>query len=150
MKLAEALIRRADIKTHINDVRERLLANAKVQEGEAPTEAPQTLFGELNGLVRQFEQLSTQINRANLATALPDGATITDAIARRDALNLEMGVIKSVIERATGRSERIWHTEVKLVKVVDVAELQRRHDELARARRELDTAIQATNWATEI
>ena len=43
MKLAEALILRADCQKRIAQLKSRLLTNAKVQEGDAPAEPPQEL-----------------------------------------------------------------------------------------------------------
>ncbi len=47
MKLAEALILRADCQKRIAQLKSRLLTNAKVQEGDAPAETPQDLIVEL-------------------------------------------------------------------------------------------------------
>ena len=43
MKLAEALHQRADLQKRLAQLKARLLANAKVQEGEAPAEDPREL-----------------------------------------------------------------------------------------------------------
>ena len=47
MKLAQALSDRANLQTRIEVLRERLVANAKVQEGEAPAEDPAELMAQL-------------------------------------------------------------------------------------------------------
>ncbi len=47
MKLAEALILRADCQKRIAQLKSRLLTNAKVQEGDAPAETPQDLIVEV-------------------------------------------------------------------------------------------------------
>ena len=44
MKLAEALLLRADLQKRIEQIESRLLRNAKVQEGETPAEDPQALL----------------------------------------------------------------------------------------------------------
>lgn len=46
MKLAEALILRADYQKRLAQLRERIKANARVQEGESPAEEPQALIAE--------------------------------------------------------------------------------------------------------
>ena len=48
MKLAEALNLRADLQKRIANLKERLIKNAKVQEGDTPSENPHTLINELN------------------------------------------------------------------------------------------------------
>ncbi|MCD0167601.1 hypothetical protein IHN58_18320, partial [Deinococcus sp. 12RED42] len=44
MKLAEALIERADLQKRAAQLEERLVKNLLVQEGEAPAEDPQALL----------------------------------------------------------------------------------------------------------
>ena len=44
MKLAEALNLRADLQKRIANLRERLIKNAKVQEGDTPSEEPNMLL----------------------------------------------------------------------------------------------------------
>lgn len=43
MKLAEALIVRTDFQKRLEQVKHRLLLNAKFQEGESPSEDPKDL-----------------------------------------------------------------------------------------------------------
>ena len=63
MKLAEALILRADAQKRLQQLRERLNRSAKVQEGEEPAENPQELLAELDRLVADYGRLVKQINR---------------------------------------------------------------------------------------
>ena len=46
MKLAEALIWRADAKKRLEQLKTRLVRVAKVQEGDAPAEDPKALLAE--------------------------------------------------------------------------------------------------------
>lgn len=48
MKLAEALVLRADVQNRTQQVRGRLRLSALVQEGEPPPEDPQALLAELS------------------------------------------------------------------------------------------------------
>ena len=48
------------------------------------------------------------------------------------------------------RQQRYGRAEIRILPTVDVGALRRQADELARERRELDTAIQETNWTTEL
>ena len=57
MKLALALSERADVQSKINDISSRLNRNAKVQEGEKPTEDPAELMREMEDLYEQLEKL---------------------------------------------------------------------------------------------
>src|SRR5260370_22784953 len=86
MKLAEALVVRADLQKRIEQLRARLRQSVLVQEGEQPPEDPSELLAEAARLVDELARLIFRINRANLATTLPNGVSLTEAIARRDAL----------------------------------------------------------------
>ena len=64
MKLAEALIRRADCQKRIAQLKGRLLTNAKVQEGDKPAETPQELIAELERVSAELFDLIKRINKA--------------------------------------------------------------------------------------
>ena len=68
MKLALALSERSDIQSRIRDLSERLNRNAKVQEGEEPTEDPIALMEEMESLYEKLETLITRINHTNNET----------------------------------------------------------------------------------
>ncbi len=92
-----------------------------------------------------------RINRTNLSATLSGGGTtLTDALARRDALTLRYGNLKTLVSTASDRVPRYGRAEIRILPAVEVGPLRRRMDELARERRELDTAIQQANWATDL
>jgi hypothetical protein len=150
MKLSEALALRADTQKRIMQLRERLRASALVQEGETPPEDPQELLAELDRLLGQLRDLVGRINRTNLAARLPNGTSLTDALAARDTLALRAGILEALAEAATNRVNRYSRTEIRMVPTVDVGAVRREADAVARERRELDTAIQGVNWSTEL
>jgi hypothetical protein len=150
MKLAEALILRADAQKRIEQLKQRLLRNAKVQEGDAPAENPRDLLQELEEVAATLTRLIRQINRTNAQTTLADGTTVSDALARRDVLAKQHAVYRDLAATATVEQARYSRSEVKFVSTVDVAAIQRRADDLARQYRELDATIQATNWSADL
>lgn len=150
MRLAEALILRADAQKRLDQLKQRLLRNAKVQEGDAPAENPVDLIAEVDRVATDLTRLIQQINRTNAASALTDGTTVSDALARRDVLARLHAVYRDLAATATVDQTRYSRSEVKFVSTVDVAATQRRADDLARQHRELDAAIQATNWSLDL
>jgi hypothetical protein len=150
MKLAEALILRADAQKRVEQLKQRLLRNAKVQEGDTPAENPRDLIAELDRVVVDLTRLIQQINRTNAATTLADGTNVSDALAHRDALAKQHAVYRDLASTATVDQTRYSRSEVKFVSTVDVAATQRRADDLARQHRELDAAIQAANWTIDL
>ncbi len=150
MKLAEALVLRADVQKRIAQMRERLRQSALVQEGEQPPEDPKELLTELDQLLNQLRDLVARINRTNFQTMLSEGKSLTDALAQRDVLSMRYSIISGLADTASTRIERYGRAEIRRISTVDVAGLRRQLDEVARERRELDTSIQATNWATDL
>jgi len=150
MKLGEALTQRSLLLTRIAQIRERLKASALVQEGETPPEDPDALLDEFDAMAHELQDLIASINRTNLSTQLASGETLTAALARRDVLALRQGVVRQVADVAGERQQRYGRAEIRTLPTVDVGALRRQADELARERRELDTAIQETNWTTEL
>src|SRR2546429_5976017 len=106
MKLAEALVLRADVQKRLEQLRIRLTQSALVQEGEQPPENPQDLLAELDQLLTQFGQLISRINQANLQTRTAKGLTLTEALAQRDVLSQRYSIISDLAETAANRIDR--------------------------------------------
>ena len=150
MKLAEALIQRADHRKRLDQLRERLVRIARVQEGDVPAEDPAVLLVEVERTAAGLTRLIQRINRTNSTTPLDNGRTIADAIAERDTLQLRHTIITSLIQAAITKQDRFTKSEVRFQSTIDVTALQRQADNLAQAYRELDTKIQAANWLVEL
>lgn len=149
MKLAEALILRADCQKKIAQLRQRLSRCVKVQEGEQPPEDPQVLLSELSGAIIQLTTLIQRINRTNANTAFEPG-NLSDALARRDTLAIQRNALQNIVQEAALTHNRYSHSEVKLVSTVNVSDLQRQVDGLAQEYRLLDTQIQSLNWQVDV
>ena len=150
MKLAEALILRADCQKRLHKLKERLIRSSKVQEGEEPPEQPQELIEELDNVINQLADLIQKINRTNSSTILDNNLSISDALAQRDSIQLKRSIYDSVIQTAASRQDRYGRSEIKYLSTVDIAELQTEVDRMARDYRQLDTKIQQANWNTEL
>ncbi len=150
MRLGDALSQRADLQRRIAQLAGRLRASVVVQEGDLPPEDPEELVDLLDELGAQLERLVTQINLTNAATRLPSGETLTSALARRDVLALRQGVLRDAAEAVRETQARYSRSEIRLERRIDVVDLQRALDDLARRRRELDTQIQERNWTTDL
>jgi len=152
MKLAEALALRADAARRVEQLRARIAASARYQEGEAPAEDAAALLTEAGEVLGELESLIRRINRTNAAT-LVEGGTLTDALARRDVLRLRHGVVTSAANAAAGDGQRGFRqlrSELKMIPALPVAELRGQADDLARQLREVDTLIQRTNWEADL
>ncbi len=154
MKLAEALSLRANAARRIEQLRSRIVSNARYQEGEDPAEDAGSLLAEAGEVWRQYETLIRRINRTDAATAIAAHGTLTDALARRDALRLRPYVVTAAADAAAGNSQpgysRQLRSELKMLSALPVAELRAQADELAGELRELDVRIQRSNWEAEL
>jgi hypothetical protein len=150
MKLGEALGNRSDLQKRLAQIAGRLQASAIVQEGDMPPEDPAKLLAELRTMSAELERLITAINLTNAASILPGGETLTAALARRDVVGVRQGVLRSAVDNVTQVQARYSRSEIRLTRQLDVGALRREIDDLARQRRELDTAIQEHNWTTDL
>ena len=150
MKLAEALILRADCQKRFNQLKARLVTNAKIQEGDQPAETPQELIAELGRVSAELLDLIKRLNKTNSATALSTGGTISDALAERDVIALQRAAYAELAQAASINVGRYTRSEVKYISTIDVAAIQKRADELAKNYRDLDARIQELNWQTEL
>ena len=66
MKIAEALALRADLQKRLESLKQRLVKNARIQEGDAPEEDPAELQAELEKSARELTLLIQRINRTNV------------------------------------------------------------------------------------
>lgn len=150
MKLAQALILRADCLKRLEQLKTRLERSALVQQDDTPPENPRLLLEELDRLIAEFVSLVQRINRTNVATQFADGQTLADALAVRDSLLLKRKALSALAESAVIRINRYSGSEVRYMSTVDVAVIQQQMDALSREHRELDARIQATNWQIDL
>ena len=154
MKLAEALAGRADAVRKLNELRTRIEANATYQEGEAPTEDATVLLHEAEATTVVLEALMRRINQTNTIATLADGRTITEALARRDALRLRHSLLVGAADAASGSRMRGYarqlRSELATVAALDVPRLRAQADEVSKELRALDLMVQEANWKVDL
>ncbi len=148
MKLAEALIERKAIKTKMEEIKKRIYQNAQVQEGDEPTELPLQLMEMLYKEVDDFEQLVIKINKTNIETKLDNGMSMMEALTKRDMLRYKHFIYNNLADKATPSTNRYSQREIKFVTTLDIGDIRKKADELAKECRLLDTKIQEANWVT--
>ncbi len=150
MKIADALILRADNQRRLEELKQRLLRVAKVQDGDKPAEDPEALLREIEHASNELESTIQKINSTNSSTQIEGGQSISDALATRDVLRLKFTVYRELAKAAAITQDRYSRSEVKFKATVDVAKIQSQADDLARQHRELDAKVQEVNWLTEL
>jgi hypothetical protein len=150
MKLAEALVNRSDLTRKIAQLKQRLDRVVKVQEGEDPAEQPEALLHELEIAVNEQTILIRAINRTNSSVAFNENWSIADALVERDKMLQLRKLFSDLLEQASITQDRYSRSEVRFQRTVDVAEIQKRIDELSKSYRELDFKIQEKNWTVAL
>ena len=149
MKLAAALLERADLQRRISELGGRLNNNAKVQDGATPFEDPKSLIEELDSDFAQLESLISRINHTNNASMV-EGVSLTDLLAKRDCLKQKISIMRGFLDNASAPVSRYSLKEIMVYSTVDVKELQKTVDALSKELREVDEKIQGANWTIDL
>jgi len=146
MKLAEALLIRADQKKKILSLRERIAKNALVQEGSQPREAVAALIRECFATIAAQQELVLRIDVANTGGKLADGRALPQALAERDVLKQQHATLKQAVDAAQKDVSHYSAREIKWLAQIDVATTQKQMEDLAIKIRDLNIKIQEANW----
>jgi len=149
MKLAEALLTRADLQKKIAQLKTRMIQNVKVMDGEEPAESVAELLAEFCEASFALATLIIRIVKTNAHTPFDEG-TIIDTIVWRDFLGAKIKVYRELYEAAVNKSERFHLQENKYIRCVDTAKLQKDINELSQIYRTIDTSLQKVNWNTDL
>ena len=149
MKLAQALILRADTQKRLEQLKGRLLDNAKMQENERPSEDPKLLLKELDRLSDELFRLILAINLTNSSAKFED-VSLTEMIAKKDTLSQKASVLREFAKSASQKVDLYSNSEIKILSSVDVVTLQKQIDELSKEIRELDMKLQEANWQVDL
>ena len=145
MKLSEALIIRGDLQKRVEQIKRRLISNAKIQEGDKTIENPTEIIAELNQTLLDLSNIIKRINLTN--SQIKDGdKTMTELLADRDTLTLKIKILQEFLAEARNKIDRYSNKEIKIISAIDVKTEQAKLDELSKQLRELDIKIQALNW----
>lgn len=150
MKLAEALILRADLQKRMEQIRSRLYNNVLTQEGESPSEDPNVLLKEFMALQEELTTLIKAINRTNNITPFTEEMTLSEALVERDAILSKRSILSNAANLASEKQDRYSKTEIKSVSTIDIKKFQKDADRLSKEFRELDTKIQGLNWNVDL
>ena len=149
MKLSEALIIRSDLQKRVQQIKARLIANAKVQEGDKTVENPVEILAELNQTLKDLSDIVKKINLTN--SQVTDGnKTMTELLAERDALTTKIKIYQEFLETARNKIDRYSNKEIKIFSSVDVKEEQTKLDKMSKELRIVSNTIEEANWNIEI
>ena len=150
MKLAEALIERAEIQKKNRQLIDRIKDNANIQEGDLPPEKPEELIAVYEGNMVRFLELVQRINETNCKKPFDETRSIADAIALRDCLASKIRAYREFYESATIKLNRYSQKEIKTVRCIDAKEMQNQIDRFSKEYRQIDTKLQSINWTVDL
>ena len=152
MKLAEALIERRDLQNKLLELKNLMLANTLVEEGNEPDIEVADLLQQSDQASKQLEESIVAITKRNqeiLVTVEGSTCTLQSLLAKRGRLRQKYDLYTSLLE-ATRENRRFGRNEIRMVKTVSVKELTAKLDELAKSLRQTDALIQQTNWLEDL
>lgn len=144
MKLSEALVEKSYLSTKLNDLKDRLLVNGKVQEGDTSPENVTDLFAELNHIINQLEDISKKIVKTN------NKSNLSVKLIEKEMMEKKINILKFTIDNCQVKSDRYSRTEIKMVTTFDLKKTREIMEDLIKKKRALDMSIQETNWKTEL
>ncbi len=150
MKLSEALAERSELTRKLQELRERIVRNAKYQDGGKPAEDPTELLKVFLATSVECSDLIVRINSTNNSISLLDGTAMVQALANRDRLKSTHSLLKTLAAEATPKQDRYSKKEIKFVSSVSVSDTQKEADDVAKMYRALDGQIQQANWTYDL
>ena len=150
MKLAEALIIRADLKRRIEQTRERMYDNIIIQEGSKSNENTEDLINIFLDLQEELKNIINKINKTNNTLKFDNNKTISDVIVEREMILSKRNFLANVVKRASEPQVRYSNTEIRNIPTVNVIKIQKQVDKLSKEYRELDIKLQAKNWEVDL
>jgi hypothetical protein len=146
MKLAEALLLRADIMRKIEHLQNRITPVLIVSDDKLPQEDPDKLIAQLRKAIEDLEILIVRINKTNNETNIEGEGSLMEALAKRDSLKMLSEKLRNIRYAAQLNNS----SEKNLKTTVDIKRLQVEMDQTGRAFRDIDSKIQGLNWLTEL
>nr|WP_315041354.1 DIP1984 family protein [uncultured Moraxella sp.] len=150
MKLAEALLLRADLQKKLASLKQRIGENVKVQDGDEPSENPTELLIQSSQIIGELYALIGRIHRTNAVVVLDNGKTMLTVLNERDELTERHRLLQSAIDNAKTEGDRYSFREIKWQKVVDISGLQKQADDISAKLRQVNVYLQSANWQVDL
>jgi hypothetical protein len=150
IKLAEALLIKAEYEERLESLRTRLRVSARVQDGNFPPEDPETLLADVQTCLDNLASLNKRISITQSQTLLASRQTLADAIIDQEILVKKQSIYQSIVEAGTIPPDAYQSSNMRWLVTVNIAGLNRRIEEIAKEYRLLETEIQKVSWSTKL
>ena len=146
MKLAEALLLRADLIKKIEHLQFRIVPLLIVSDDRLPQEDPDEVMAQLRKTILDLESIIIRINKTNNETIVEGEGLLMQALAKRDSLKMLSEKLRNIRQAAQINNS----SDKNLKTTIDIKKLQAEMDQTGRSFREIDSKIQEINWLTEL
>lgn len=146
MRLAEAMMQRADLDKKVSILGARLNDIALINKSYALEDEPKHLFEELNKSMKALSEVVYRIHVTNMET-VDNGTTITAMLTKKEILKIRIQMLQRIKEEARIDS---CFDRTKYTILINKAELQKELDECKNQLEKLDMKLQQLNWQTEL
>ena len=150
MKLAEALLLRSDLQTKLASLQQRINNNVLIQEGDQASEDANALIQETIAVNQELHHLVQRIHLTNAQAKSIEGNPLLAVLNQRDMLTQQHRVLQQAIDSSRRENGRYSSSEIRWVKTISVADLQKQADAISQQLRKNNLEIQASNWQVEL
>lgn len=150
MKLAEALQERTALNSKLEQLSSIISDNVLYQEGDTPDLDIKDLLKEHTEAAERLRWLMTRINLTNSTIKADDGKTMTELLATRDALKLQVETYQNIRLTLGNRISRASRSEIRIIAAISAADIKKMVDDTSKELRILDNKIQALNWQADL
>lgn len=150
MKLAEALQERTALNSKLEQLSSIISDNVLYQEGDTPDLDIKELLKEHTEAAERLHLLMTRINLTNSIIKTDDGKTMTELLAMRDTLKLQVETYQNIRLTLGSRISRASRSEIKIIAAISAADIKKMIDDTSKELRTLDNKIQALNWQADL
>lgn len=150
MKLAEALLLRSDLQTKLASLQQRINNNVLIQEGDVPSENPNELIQDAFAVNAELHALIEKIHATNAQAQTTTGRCMLSVLNQRDLLTQQHRILQQAIDSSRRENGRYSSSEIRWLKTIAVADLQKQADDLSQKLRQNNLEIQASNWQIDL
>ncbi len=150
MKLAEALQERTSLNSKLEQLSSTISDNVLYQEGDTPDLDIKELLKEHTEAAERLCWLMTRINLTNSTIKADNGKTMTELLATRDTLKLQVETYQNIRLTLGSRISRASRSEIKIIAAISAADIKKMIDDTSKELRTLDNKIQALNWQADL
>lgn len=150
MKLAEALVLRADLQKKLENLKKRLANSVLKLDDIQVIEDPAILKLEADETIAILYSLIDRIYRTNQSVILPSGQSMVTVLAKRDELVERRKLLDYIINKSLPDSGLYFNERGKWQPAIDISAYQKQMNDIAMQIRRLNLGIQQTNWQVDL